>query len=91
MEKKLKAYADRLEQRYEDFSVMDTISGYKKEVVEALNDLDRSRSNSPKGDRQKGARQKQNALEESSEDEAAKQPKFRKSYSHTVEAGKSKD
>jgi len=47
MEKKLKAYADKLEQRYEDFSVMDAITGYKKEVVEALNDLDRSRSNSP--------------------------------------------
>lgn len=47
MERKFKAYADRLEQKYEDFSVMDALSGYKKEVVEAINDLDRSRSNSP--------------------------------------------
>lgn len=30
---------------------MDALSGYKKEVVEALNDLDRSGSKSPKGDR----------------------------------------
>ena len=85
MEKKLKAYVDKVEAKYEDFSVMDAFSSYKKEMMEAL-DGDRSRSNSPKGDRQRGAEKKARDHEDSSDDGAAV-PKFR-SYSHNVDAAK---
>lgn len=54
MERKLKAYVDKVEAKYEDFSVMDALSNCKKEMMDAFNDGERSRSSSPKGEGPRG-------------------------------------
>ena len=58
MEKKLKAYVDKVEAKYEDFNVMDAFTGFStnhnRGAIEAFNEGDRSRSNSPQNGRQKG-------------------------------------
>ena len=58
VQRKLTAYVDKVEQKYEDFSVKETLKGYKKDVIEAINELDRSRSRSPKADKNDGVRSK---------------------------------
>lgn len=91
VEKKLKAYVDKVEQKYEDFSMKDKLNGYKKDVIHALNEIDRSRSNSPSNDLKKeggsGAARSRSS-DHSSDDESTesmpKPPKFRKSNSHTT-------
>jgi hypothetical protein len=55
MERKLKAYVDKVEAKYEDFSVMDALSNCKKEMMVAFNEGERSRSNSPQGGKSRGA------------------------------------
>lgn len=68
VERKLKAYVDKVEQKYEDFSVKDTLKGYKKDMMHALNEIDRSRSRSPKNDRSDVVRSK--TSDHSSDDES---------------------
>lgn len=82
----MKAYVDKVESKYDDFSMMDALAGYKKDVMEAFNDQ-RSRSNSPQGD-QRGGKPKERDREDLSEDEAAKALKSRKSNSHNVDSAK---
>ena len=76
VQRKLTAYVDKVEQKYDDFSVKETLKGYKKEVIHAFNEIDRSRSRSPKEEKQDVVRSK--TSDHSSDDDsmgaAAKAP-----------------
>jgi hypothetical protein len=76
VQRKLTAYVDKVEQKYEDFSVKETLKGYKKDVVNAFNEIDRSRSRSPKTDKNEGVRSKtsDHSSDEDSVEVAAKAP-----------------
>ena len=84
VERKLKAYVDKVEQKYDQFSVKDALHTYKKDVIHAFNEIDRSRSRSPKDDKTKTVRSKtsNHELDDESIGAAAKAPQFRKSMSH---------
>ena len=68
VQKKLTAYVDKVEKKYEDFSVKETLKDYKKEVVTAFKEIDRSRSRSPKNDKTDAMRSK--TSDHSSDDES---------------------
>lgn len=70
--------------------MLDAISNYKKEVMEAFHEvdrrIDRSRSNSPKSDKEKSIQVRPGGRGDSSDEDSAKAAKFRKSFSHNLDA-----